>query len=67
MAQPDGGIGNVTANTSLVAMAMAYSRSRVVCAAAQLGVADALGEELRHGWDGQAQEEAAPQQGLQHG
>jgi O-methyltransferase domain/Dimerisation domain len=47
MAQPDGGIGNVTANTSLVAMAMAYSRSRVVCAAAQLGVADALGDEER--------------------
>jgi len=47
MAQPDSGIGNVTANTSLVGMAMAYSRSRVLCAAARLGVADALGDEVR--------------------
>lgn len=47
MAQPSSGIGNVTANTSLVAMAMAYSRSRVLCAAARLGVADALGDEVR--------------------
>jgi hypothetical protein len=36
------GIGNVTSTTDLVAMAMAYSRSRIVCAAARLGVADAL-------------------------
>jgi O-methyltransferase domain/Dimerisation domain len=43
MAATSGGIGNVTANTNLVEMAMAYSRSRVVCAAARLGVADALG------------------------
>ena len=28
-------------------MAMAYSRSRVLCAAARLGVADALGDEVR--------------------
>jgi len=41
------GIGNVTTNTGLVEMAMAYSRSRVLCAAARLGVADALGEEVR--------------------
>ena len=47
MAQAGGGIGNVIANASLVEMAMAYSRSRVVCAAARLGVADALGEEER--------------------
>ena len=47
MAQPNSGIGNVTANTGLVEMAMAYSRSRVLCAAARLGVADALGDELR--------------------
>jgi hypothetical protein len=47
MAQPDGGIGNVTTNTGLVEMAMAYSRSRVLCAAARLGVADALGDEVR--------------------
>ena len=42
-----GGIGNVTKNTGLVEMAMAYSRSRVLCAAARLGVADALGDEER--------------------
>jgi hypothetical protein len=47
MAQGNGGIGNVTTNTGLVAMAMAYSRSRVLCAAARLGVADALGDEAR--------------------
>ena len=47
MAQPNGGIGNVTANTGLVEMAMAYSRSRMLCAAARLGVADALGDEVR--------------------
>jgi hypothetical protein len=47
MAQPNGGIGNVTTNTGLVEMAMAYSRSRVLCAAARLGVADALGDEVR--------------------
>jgi hypothetical protein len=41
------GIGNVTANSSLLEMAMAYSRSRVICAAARLGVADALGGEVR--------------------
>ena len=37
-----GGIGNVTGASDLVEMAMAYSRSRVLCAAARLGVADAL-------------------------
>jgi len=47
MAQPNTGIGNVTPNTSLVEMAMAYSRSRMLCAAAHLGVADALGDEVR--------------------
>ena len=47
MAQPTSGIGNVTANTGLVEMAMAYSRSRVLCAAARLGVADALVDEVR--------------------
>jgi hypothetical protein len=47
MGQPNGGIGNVTANTGLVEMAMAYSRSRILCAAARLGVADALGDEVR--------------------
>jgi hypothetical protein len=47
MAQPNGGIGNVTPNAGLVEMAMAYSRSRVLCAAARLGIADALGDEVR--------------------
>ncbi|HEY4009534.1 MAG TPA: methyltransferase [Acidobacteriaceae bacterium] len=47
MAQTSGGIGNVTANNSLLEMAMAYSRSRLLCAAARLGVADALGDETR--------------------
>ncbi len=47
MGQPGGGIGNVAANSGLVEMAMAYSRSRVLCAAARLGVADALGDEVR--------------------
>jgi len=47
MAQANSGIGNVTANAGLVEMAMAYSRSRMLCAAARLGVADALGDEVR--------------------
>ncbi|MGA8531292.1 MAG: methyltransferase [Acidobacteriaceae bacterium] len=46
MAQSDGGIGNVTPNTTLLQMAMAYSRSRVLCAAARLGVGDALGDDV---------------------
>lgn len=41
-------IGNVTQNKSLTAMAMGYSRSRVLCAAARLGVADALGDDERY-------------------
>jgi len=45
--EANGGIGNVTPNTGLVEMAMAYSRSRILCAAARLGVADALGDEVR--------------------
>ncbi len=47
MSQSDGGIGNVTPNVRLVEMAMAYSRSCTLCAAARLGVADALGDEVR--------------------
>ena len=47
MSQATSGIGNVTANTALVEMAMAYSRSRILCAAARLGVADALGDGVR--------------------
>jgi hypothetical protein len=47
MAQPGSGIGNVTQNSALLEMAMGYSRSRMLCAAARLGVADALGDEVR--------------------
>ena len=43
MAQSNSGIGNVTPNAELVQMAMSYARSRMLCAAARLGVADALG------------------------
>jgi len=41
------GIGNVTAATDLLEMAMAYSRSCVLNAGARLGVADALGDAER--------------------
>ncbi len=41
------GIGNVAPNSELLEMAMAYSRSRMLCTAARLGVADALGTEER--------------------
>jgi len=47
MAQSEVGIGNVTPNAELVQMAMSYSRSCMLCAAARLGVADALGDEVR--------------------
>lgn len=47
MAEPNAGIGNVTPNAALLQMAMSYSRSRMLCAAARLGVADALGDEVR--------------------
>jgi ubiquinone/menaquinone biosynthesis C-methylase UbiE len=40
-------IGNVTQNKALTEIAMGYSRSRILCAAARLGVADALGENQR--------------------
>jgi hypothetical protein len=48
MAQITAGIGNVTPNVGLVEMAMAYSRSRILCAAARLGIADALGDAERN-------------------
>lgn len=48
MVQSNGGIGNVTPNAGLVEMAMAYSRSCVLCAAARLGVADALGDDAHN-------------------
>jgi hypothetical protein len=47
MSTSPGGIGNVTPNHALLQMAMAYSRSRVVCAAARLGVADELAGQER--------------------
>jgi hypothetical protein len=37
-------IGNVTASTGLLEMAMAFGPSCVLCAAARLGVADAMGD-----------------------
>src|SRR5437870_2426999 len=40
-----GGIGNVRANSGLVEMAMGYARGRALCAAAQLGIADLLGDD----------------------
>ncbi|HZY63575.1 MAG TPA: methyltransferase [Edaphobacter sp.] len=46
MSQSNSGIGNVTPNAALIEMAMSYARSRALCAAARLGVADALGDEV---------------------
>jgi hypothetical protein len=46
MAASNSDIGNVTPNAGLVQMAMSYSRSYTLCAAARLGVADALGDEV---------------------
>ncbi len=43
MPQFPAAIGNVSRNGALTEMAMGYSRSRILCAAARLGVADALG------------------------
>jgi O-methyltransferase domain/Dimerisation domain len=45
------GIGNVTAATDLLEMAMAYSRSCVLCAGARLGVADAMRDAERSAQD----------------
>jgi hypothetical protein len=47
MSQTDSGIGNVVPNSQLLEMAMAYSRSRILCAAARLGIADALADDTR--------------------
>ncbi len=47
MTKSAAGIGNVIPNAELVEMAMGYARSRVVCAAARLGIADALGDAER--------------------
>ncbi len=61
MTEITAGIGNVTQNAALVEMAMAYSRSRVLCAAARLGVADALGDAERSVEDIAAACQADPQ------
>ncbi len=42
-----GAIGNVVNNTTLTSMAMGYARSCMLCAAARLGVADALAGDER--------------------
>jgi len=47
MAGSRGAAGNVAQNKALTEMAMGYFRSRVLCAAARLGVADALGDDER--------------------
>ena len=47
MAQPVRSVGNESPNAALIQMALAYRRSAVLCAAARLGVADALGDEVR--------------------
>lgn len=44
-------IGNVIGPNELLDMAMAYGPSCVLCAAARLGVADALGDAERSAWD----------------
>jgi precorrin-6B methylase 2 len=47
MPEAGGAIGNVAHNSTLTGMAMGYARSRVLSAAARLGVADALGDDER--------------------
>lgn len=47
MAHPKSGISKVTTHPGLVEMAMGFWHSRVLCAAARLGVADALGDDVR--------------------
>jgi SAM-dependent methyltransferase len=47
MTESKGSIGNVVQNRALTEIAMGFSRSRALCAAARLGVADALGGEER--------------------
>jgi precorrin-6B methylase 2 len=44
MNESSGGIGTVNGPSALVDMAMGYARSRALCAAARLGVADILAE-----------------------
>jgi len=47
MAESRKGIGNVAPNQSLTSMAMGFARGRVLCAAARLGLADALADQHR--------------------
>ncbi len=47
MTETGGAIGNVARNNTLTSMAMGYCRSRVLCAAARLGLADAFGGQER--------------------
>ncbi len=44
MSESSGTIGNVNRTSPLVEMAMGYARSRTLCAAARLGIADVLGD-----------------------
>lgn len=47
MTQPGSSVGHEPSYAALVQMALAYRRSAVLCAAARLGVADVLGDEVR--------------------
>jgi hypothetical protein len=47
MSEQRSGIGNVKGSNALVEMAMGYARSRALCAAARLGIADVLAENDR--------------------
>ena len=49
MSGTSGAIGNLAGSKLLTATAMGYARSRALCAAARLGLADALGDEERSG------------------
>ena len=46
MAQPSCGADDKAPNAALIQMALIYRRSAVLCAAARLGIADALGDEV---------------------
>ncbi len=47
MSASQAGVGNVIKNKPLTEMAMAFARGRALCAAARLGVGDALGDKER--------------------
>jgi ubiquinone/menaquinone biosynthesis C-methylase UbiE len=48
MKKTGAGIGNVISSPVLVEMAMGYSRSRILCAAARLGIADVMADSERN-------------------